>query len=73
VNWKKPEFHLTSIYGDGRRSEPQIIPVTDLPWKTVMDRRSSLGMGLGLTGVLAAISTLSREAQAHYGRCPRGH
>ena len=45
-------------------SEPQVIPVTRMPWATVMDRRSALGMGLGLAAVFAGITALAQKAQA---------
>ncbi len=61
---RRPEFHLTAVYEDGTTSEPQVIPVTRMPWTTAMDRRSALGMGLGLAAVFAGITALARKAQA---------
>lgn len=52
----RPEFHLTSVYEDGARDEPQIVPVTALPWETAMSRRGALGVGLGIAGVLSILS-----------------
>lgn len=50
----KPRFELTSIYNDGSVKEPKIVPVTEMPWDTNINRRGFLGTGL-LAGTLLTL------------------
>ena len=51
----KPNFELTNVYDDGTIDNPQIVPVTQLPWETKSSRRGFLGAGISL-GTLFAVN-----------------
>ncbi len=49
---ERPRFELTRIYEDGAREAPRIVPVTEVPWTTLMSRRGALGLGIGAAAAL---------------------
>jgi WD40 repeat protein len=51
---KKPHFELTRV-PDGSDPQPQLVPVTEMPWQTSMDRRGFLGAGAAAAAVLFAV------------------
>ena len=66
----KPHFELTNVYEDGSQDEPQIVPVTELPWELKANRRGFLGAGISL-GTLFALNsplkTLSKKTEDNNG------
>ena len=58
---ERPQFELTRVYEDGTQEAPEIVPVTEMPWNSQMNRRGVLGVGLGAA---AALFLLDERAQS---------
>ena len=50
---ERPQFELMRVYADGTSDAPEIVPVSQMPWDTKMERRGFLGVGVGVASVLA--------------------
>ena len=61
----RPQFELARVYDDGIEDAPQVVPVTQLPWDTQMDRRGFLGVGMSAAALMLSLDGSSRAAEAH--------
>ena len=57
----RPQFELTRVNADGSSDAPEIVPVTQMPWDTNMNRRGLLGVGIGAA---AALFLLENQGEA---------
>ena len=52
-NTKQPRYELQSVFSDGAKTPPQIVPVNKLSWDAIgMNRRNFLGAGLTAVAAL---------------------
>jgi len=68
---ERPQFELTRIYGDGTREVPEIVPVTEVPWSTPMNRRGVLGVGIGTAAALFLLEGRGEAGAPLLGRNPQ--
>ena len=53
-NTKQPRYEIQSIFNNGTKTPPQIVPVNKLLWEAIgMNRRSFLGVGLTAVAALS--------------------
>ncbi len=67
---KRPQYELSRVYQDGPSPPPEIVPVTGLPWDTEMNRRGSLGLGMGAAAALGLLARGGAVAQDGIARAP---
>ena len=57
---EKPQFELTRVYADAPEgaaaAAAEIVPVTQMPWDTKMNRRDALGVGMTATAVMLLLT-----------------
>jgi len=59
-NTKKPRYELQSVFSNGTKTPPQIVPVNEISWETTgMNRRNFLGAGLTAVAVLTYLQLSS--------------
>ena len=58
-----PRFELRSLYDDGSSSEPELVPVTQVPLDTNVNRRAALRFG-GVLGAGVSASLIAHSISA---------
>lgn len=58
----EPHFELVRVLEDGIEEEPEIIPLTALPFDAQMNRRGFLGAAISTTAALAMLMAKQDEA-----------
>lgn len=59
---QKPHYELVRVFEDGTEEEPEIIPITDLPFDAQMNRRGFLGAAISTAAALALFIAAEDEA-----------
>ena len=71
-----PHFELTSVYEDGASGDPELFPVTRVPWEAYSDRRGFLKAGVTASAALAMLggpATAAAATSSHVGSVLRAH
>lgn len=67
---ERPRFELTRVNTDGTKDRPEIVPVTEMPWDTRMNRRGLLGVGVGAAAALFLLDDQAQASQTGTLRAP---
>ncbi|MEW6209158.1 MAG: tail fiber domain-containing protein [Acidobacteriota bacterium] len=67
---ERPQFELTRVNADGKADAPEIVPVTEMPWDTRMNRRGLLGVGVGAAAALFLLDNQAEANQSNIVRAP---